>query len=327
MIDFRKIGLGYHNVILQHNKGIVKSRSQCDTSVEVGGITLESPIFLSNMEYLQRPNPAILETFNKRKWGYIYHRLGGKDDIYNFTLKINEENWHFKSISIGMSDDDRVLLADIKNDDFELDCLTIDLAFCYNEFALDFIKYVRQEFPNVYLIAGNFDSPWAAIELEKIGVNCGKIGIGTSKLCKTRQRIGVATSMISDLIKCNENTSKLHYMADGGLQTLEDGEVAVGDCWKALNFGAKMILSSALFKKVKELSDKDGKIHCYGNSTARAKGYNRHDEGTEILETASEKALEEQMDFILDSCRSFCSYAGINKISDAYQSCDYKIVI
>ena len=327
MFNNSKISLGYHNVILQHNKGIVKSRSECDTSVTVGGVKLEAGVWLSNMEYLQKPNPAILDIFNKRKWGYIYHRLGGVADIYNFVFKINKEKWHFKSISIGMSNDDWVLLNDIKSDDLKLDCITVDLAFCYNNFALEFISKVRKLFPDVYLIAGNFDSHLAAMELERIGVDCGKIGIGTSVLCKTRQRIGVATAMISDLVKCKENTSRIHFMADGGLQTLDDGEIAIGDAWKAMNFGAKFVLSSSLFKRVKELAGQTGEIHCYGNSTARAKGHDRNDEGTEMVEKTDGKTLEEQMNCILDSCKSFCSYAGINKISDAYQSCDYKIVI
>lgn len=333
MIDFTKVGLNYHNVVLQHNKGIVKSRSECDISVLVKDKKLSCPIFLSNMEMLQAPNPEVLAHFNRRKFGYTYHRLGGLNeaercnDIYSFLYNANKNNWHFKSISIGVQPEHFKLLKRIKETGLKLDCLVIDLAFVYTFENLSFVSKVREILPDVFLVAGNFTSPWAALELEKIGVDCGKFGIGTSKKCRTYQRTGIGTAIISDLASCKEKTSKLKYMVDGGLTILEDGEVCIGDCSKALNFGADFIMSASLFQRITELADDSGNIHCYGNSTAAAKKSHRHDEGAEFFIKTNGKTLDKTMDIIEDSLKSFCSYVGINKISEAYQSCDYKIVI
>ena len=74
---------------------------------------------------------------------------------------------------------------------------------------LDFVKEVRKLLPDVFLIAGNFDSPHAAMELENLGVDCGKFGIGVSQKCFTRQYTGIGT-LISDLIKCKENTKRIN---------------------------------------------------------------------------------------------------------------------
>lgn len=326
MFNLNKLGLGYENIVLKHNKGIVESRSDCDVSVNLGGITLSSPVFLSNMKFLQEKK-EILDIFNKRKWGYIYHRLNGIDDIFNFTKKINNEDWYFKSICIGVQSSDWHLLNNIKKSKLKLDCLCIDLAFIYTLSSLEFVKKVRALFPNVYLIAGNFDNWRCAVELQEIGVDCGKFGIGVSAKCKTRQRTSIGTCILSDLIQCREKTNKLEYLLDGGLVITEDGEVQIGDCWKAINFGAKFILSASLFQRITELADINGNILCYGNSTERAKNHSKYDEGTEFFVKTDGRSLEKQMDRIIDSGRSFCSYAGVRSIKDAYNVCDYNIVL
>lgn len=327
-----KIGLRYENIILQHNKGIVKSRSECDISADIGGIKLTTPVLMSNMPFLQEPNADVLEIFNKRKWGYVYHRLGRQteeercEDICEFLYRINEKNWHFKSISVGVGAEHFRLLERIKSDGLKLDCLTIDLAFIYTQNNLEFVKKVREMFPNVFLIAGNFDSPHAALELERLGVDCGKIGIGVSRKCKTAQRTGIGSALVTDLANCREQTSRIKYLADGGLSIADDGEVHIGDVSKALNFGASYVFSASLFQRITELADNNGNIHCYGNSTAAAKKSHKHDEGVEFFVKTNGNSLEKTMDLIEDSLKSFCSYAGINKISDAHKSCDYKIV-
>ena len=104
---------GFENVVLQHNFSTVKSRSEINTSVNYGGITLDTPVILSNMPSCQ--NEEVLNKFNELKWGYIYHRMGGVDDIFNFTQKINTENWNLKSISVGVQEKDIELLHKIKN--------------------------------------------------------------------------------------------------------------------------------------------------------------------------------------------------------------------
>lgn len=321
-----KLALGYENIVLRHNKGIVNSRSECDISILFGEKRLSSPVICSNMPYIQKN--SILETFNKRKWGYIYHRMGGMDDILSFVRKINDEDWYFKCISVGIKGSDKEILIEINKQGYKLDCLVIDVAFIYNLKALEFVKFARQLFPKVYLVAGNFDSPTCAIELANIGVNCGKFGIGVSKKCATRPRTAFGTSIISDLIECVEKTGKtIDYLVDGGLETLDNGDIAIGDVFKALNFGGKACLSASLFQKVTELADGNGNILCYGNSTARAKKFDRHDEGFEFLVKTNGKTLEEQMNLIEDSLKSSCSYAGIRSIEDAAGSCDYRIVL
>jgi hypothetical protein len=53
----------------------------------------------------------------------------------------------------------------------------------YNIHFEDYIKWVRKEFPDVYLIAGNFNGSECSDWLYNLGVDCGKHNIGVSELC------------------------------------------------------------------------------------------------------------------------------------------------
>lgn len=332
------IGLNYSNIILKHNMSQIESRTQVDITTTDrewsikqpdnfpdNAITLNSPVILTNMPSVQ--NEDILNIFNSRKWPYIYHRMGGSLDIYNFTQKINEENWHLKSISVGVNRTDLELLKTIKTQGLQLDWITIDVALIYNKHFEEHIRDIRKLFPDVYLIAGNGTTVETAMWLEDLGVNAFKQGIGTSNLCRTRQYTGFGTSIITDLMQCAEKTN-LDIISDGGLTILDEttGEIALGDIFKALNFGAKWIMSSSLFRWVKELESPHGIIEQYGNSTARAKGYNRNVEGTCKVYKSNGQTLQERMDQITQNLQSSCSYAGITSTSNAYRSCKWEVI-
>lgn len=312
----------FEDIVLQHNKSILKSRKDAVVSVTVGDKKLESPVILSNMPSCQ--NEIVLDTFNKKRWPYVYYRTRGTEDIYNFVEKINLESWHLKSISVGVQDADYELLKRIKERGLKLDWITIDVALIWNEHHEEYIKKVRALWPDVYLIAGNFCHVDCADWLSDLGVNCGKFNIGVSALCRTRQNTGFGT-YLSDFIDTAQ-TSDLDLIYDGGLTILDEekGEVAYGDIFKALNFGAQFVMSSSLFRWAHELSN-NGVVLQYGNSTAEAKGYSRNVEGA-VKAFKSQYDLEDQMRKIIENLQSSVSYAGLTDIKDAYESCGIKKV-
>lgn len=312
-------------VILKHGYGQLKSRAEANISVlDQNGLIFDSPIILSNMPSVQ--NIKILDIFNERRWPYIYHRLGGKEDILNFLKYATKQNYHQLSISVGVQPEDIVLLNEVQKY-FLLDWLTIDVAFIYNKNYINFIKQVREMFPNVYLIAGNFTDPQVLYWLKDLGVNAAKFSIGVSNLCRTRQYTGFGTSL-NDLIECGRISNKIgiDLINDGGLTILDEskGEVAYGDIFKVFNFGAKWQMSSSLFRWVTELANENGEIEQYGNSTARAKGHDKNVEGDIKKYLTNGINLNKTMDKIEDALKSSISYAGINDISLAYNSVKFE---
>lgn len=332
--------LNYNDIILRHNKGTLSSRTQAKISVDFGRKTLATPVILANVSYIQRGHRNdILKKLDYKKWGYIYHRLDGDMDIIDFIEECHNTSWNLISISVGVKESDRNLLKLIKERKYHIDWLTIDVAFSWTTSVLEFVRWVRQEFPNVFLIVGNLSEEMAARELAYSGVDCVKCGIGVSASCRTRQFTGFGSTTITSLqeikssldelfnarIINNEGPHPVKIMQDGGLSIIND-EVSIGDVFKALNFGADVVLSASIFGRVKELADKDENVLIYGNSTARAKGYHANVEGSEFFVKAWDRTLEQQMKLIEDSLRSSCSYAGIYDIKDAYGSCGYYLV-
>lgn len=303
----------FEDIILEHKQSKLKSRSDADIRQTYADKFLSTPICLSNMPSCQ--NKEVLEVFNKRNWPYVYHRLGGYPDIHSFVSKINLEKWNLKSISVGVSEKDKDLLKQIKRSEFKLDWITIDVALIYNIHFEEFIKWVRKEFPDVYLIAGNFSTSECSDWLYNLGVDCGKFGIGVSRMCRTRQYTGFG-STVDSFIKVSKS-SKIDLMFDGGLTILDEevGEIAYGDAFKAIVLGAKFVMSSSLFRWAHELSI-DGFNHQYGNSTARAKGEAVHEEGV-VKCFKSQYGINEQMNKIEEHLRSSVSYAGLTSIRDA----------
>lgn len=312
----------FEDIVLQHNLSVVKSRSEINTQIIQNGVTLETPVTLSNMPSCQ--NEEVLKIFNEQKWPYVYHRMFGNDDIYKFVEKINAENWNLKSISVGVQEKDLDLLRKIKDAGLKLDWITIDVALIYNIHHGDIIKTIRKMFPDVYLIAGNFSNPLTVKWLEDLGVNCAKFSIGVSALCRTAQYTSFGTTL-NDFID-TVTISNIDLMFDGGLTILDEekGEIAYGDIFKAINFGAKWVLSSSLFRWAEELAVM-GSVHQYGNSTATAKGFARHEEGA-VKSFKPQYKLLDQMTKIKDHLQSSCSYAGITNIKDAYNSCEIKLL-
>jgi hypothetical protein len=103
---------------------------------------------------------------------------------------------------------------------------------------------------------------------------------------------------------------KIDIIYDGGLTVMneERGQIAYGDIYKCLKLGAKWVMSSALFRWAHELSDR-GIVNQFGNSTARAKGHNRNEEGA-VKSFKSQYDLEDQMRIIKENLQSSISYDG-----------------
>lgn len=336
-------GYRYDQIILKHNMGQVASRSECDICVKDSkGVVQSSPIILSNMPCAQ--NGKVLKIFRSKGWAHVLHRVQNSEDLrkpayfygyrtFEYIRHCKENPVGLRSISIGVQPEDIELLKSIKTclGDDCLDWLTVDVAFIYNQKHGDFLKEVRKLFPNVYLIAGNFTTPDAVKWLYNLGVDAGKFGISTSLLCRTGAYTGFS-SCASDLLDCSETASYMTYgfdlIQDGGITVLneETGECAYGDVFKALNCGAKWVMSSALFRWCLELADERGNTLQYGNSTAQAKGHMRNVEGVVKTFKTNRMSISTQMERITENLQSSMSYAGLKNLDSAYLSCKWNVL-
>src|SRR5437868_4749071 len=128
------------------------------------------------------------------------------------------------------------------------------------------------------------------------------------------QFTGYGSSTLGSLIECVKAAKTVDIISDGGI-TIEDGTVCIGDVAKALVFGAKFVMSGALFS---QCIDSPAVVHGYfGNASEVAKG-NDHVEGKLVEVVTNGKTIKEQMKLIQQSLRSSISYSGGRNIGDLH---------
>lgn len=117
-----------------------------------------------------------------------------------------------------------------------VDIIAIDTAHGHSEGVLKMVKQIRTNFKSIQLIAGNIVTKEAALELENIGVDAVKVGIGAGSICTTRVVAGVGVPQISAVIEvANALKGKIPVISDGGIKQ-------TGDVAKAIAAGADTVM-------------------------------------------------------------------------------------
>ena len=197
--------------------------------------------------------------------------------------------------------------------------ITVDVANAYHENFVDFIKRVRDEYPDKVIIAGNVVTPEMTEELIINGADVVKIGIGPGSVCTTRTMTGVGVPQFSAILDCADAANGVdgHIMADGGC-------VYPGDIAKAFGGGAHMVMIGGMLAGHDE-SEKpvvDGNIEFYGMSSDRARevhgkrkdGY-RGNEGR-FIQLPYRGSVKNTVEDILGGVRSACTYIGAKRLKD-----------
>lgn len=291
--------LDYKDVYLVPKYSELSSRSGADTSITLGNFKFKIPVVPSNMK------TVIDESWSKwlsdNDYFYIMHRF---DEItVPFVREANEKNFKCVSISTGVNDDSLVELINIKNNNYKLDFITIDVAHGHHIKVKNRIKQIKKMFPKVFLIAGNVTTKQAVKDLESWGVDGLRVGIGPGRACTTRFQTGFHIPMFTALQKCSE-VAKTPLFADGGVNHY-------GDIAKALVGGASWIMAGSMFASCSDspAPTLNGRKIYYGSASSHNKGHKNHIEGT-LLELELADTLEERLKQITQALQSSISYAG-----------------
>lgn len=294
----------YTDIILKHNKSILPSRSEANISRTLGNFTFATPLVAANMPSLL--NEHTCKQFDAAGWFYVYPRMYDPKKVADFIQQA-QNSFNVVSISIGITDEWLQLLEATKLYKYKLDFITVDVACAYTDSILPVVKYIKDNFPETYLIVGNTANAKSIPWFESLGVDCVKLNVGVSKSCRTKEFTGFSCTPLGNLIECAEESTNVALMSDGGLTVDDDGTVWIGDIAKAIRFGADFVMSGAVFAGcVDSPSYVNG---YYGNSTAEAKGHSKHVEGATV-NIKKNKTIADMMLLVEDSLRSSVSYAG-----------------
>jgi len=248
MILDNELKLDYSDVLIRPKRSTLGSRKEVDlnrkfTFANLGGARESSydydgvPIMAANMDGVGTMEMAdeLSEHYNMFTCLVKTYSAEELIDFFNPRVDLRTE---FVAMSIGITKADKEKLAQVYNKtQRNLKYLCVDVANGYSERFVQFIKFLREHYPFLVIIAGNVVTADQTQELILNGADIVKVGIGPGSVCTTRIQTGVGYPQLSAVIECADAAHGLggHIIADGGC-------TCPGDVAKAFAAGADFVM-------------------------------------------------------------------------------------
>lgn len=128
-----------------------------------------------------------------------------------------------------------------------VDVVVVDTAHGHSQGVLDRVQWIKKNFPQIQVIAGNIATATAALALVDHGADAVKVGIGPGSICTTRIVAGVGVPQISAI----DNVAKA--LQGSGVPVIADGGIRYsGDIAKAIAAGADTVMLGGLLAGTEE---------------------------------------------------------------------------
>ncbi len=124
----------------------------------------------------------------------------------------------------------------------KVDVVVLDSAHGHSENVLKCLRMIKENYPELQVIAGNVATGEACKALIESGADCVKVGIGPGSICTTRVVSGIGVPQITAIMDCYEvaKTYGIPIIADGGIKYS-------GDMTKAIAAGASVCMMGSMF--------------------------------------------------------------------------------
>jgi len=324
-IDY-EIKLGFKDVMIRPKRSTLKSRSQVDLNRTFRFRNADCswtgiPVMAANMDTVGTFSMA--RVLGSLGLVTAVHKHYSVDQWNRFVSEMPVEVLANVMVSTGTGSEDKEKMNAILRKNPGLKYLCIDVANGYSEHFTDFVKKVRDEWPDKVITAGNVVTGEMVEELILSGADIIKVGIGPGSVCTTRVKTGVGYPQLSAVIECADAAHGLggHIISDGGCSR-------PGDVAKAFGAGADYVMLGGMFAGHEEcegdIITANGKeyMEFYGMSSSTAmKKYTggvadyRASEGKTVRISYRGK-VEETVRDILGGVRSACTYVGAARLKE-----------
>jgi GMP reductase len=299
----------FEQINLVPKKCTVDSRSECDTTVQLGNHTFKLPVIPANMECVIDENLAI--KLAQKGYFYVMHRF--ETNPVMFTLQMKSKGL-VSSISLGVNDDSYKWVDELKSTNMIPDFITIDIAHGHSIKMKKMIKYIKNHLPSSFVIAGNLSTQEGVEDLEKWGADATKIGIGPGLACTTWPTTGFGSRncQASTVYNCSL-VAKKPIIADGGIRV-------PGDIAKSVVLGATMVMIGGMMSGFKDspgnLVEIDGKKkkEFWGSASQFQSKKSNRIEGTKLLIDYKDRSILDELEYLEECLQSSISYGGGNNL-------------
>lgn len=237
------VKLDFQDVLLLPKRSVLESRSQ---------VKLERtykfkhsphaytglPVVVANMDTVGTIEMA--KALYPSKMSVALHKFYSVEELASF---FNSEESIYTFYTMGITDTDLKKFYEVNAlTDKGIKYVCIDVANGYSRRFVHFVEQVRQEFPDVVIMAGNVVTPDMVYDLLERGADIVKVGIGSGSVCTTRKITGVGYPQLSAIMECADAAH-----GAGGLICGDGGITCAGDISKAFAAGADFVMSGGLF--------------------------------------------------------------------------------
>jgi len=147
------------------------------------------------------------------------------------------------AVGVGADADQRVALLAKAG----VDVVVVDTAHGHARSVLDTVKFIKQKYPSMEVVAGNVGTAAAAKDLAKAGADAVKVGVGPGSICTTRVVSGAGMPQLTAITDCAS------ALTDSGIPIIADGGIKYsGDITKALAAGASSVMVGGLLAGTEE---------------------------------------------------------------------------
>ncbi len=219
------------------------SRSEIDLSANLTRkIKLKSPFVSSPMDTVTEAALAI--ALGKLGGIGIIHRNLTVADQASEVLKV-KKNKILVGAAIGSSPGFEARVKALAKTN--VDVILIDSAHGYTKFVIDTLKFIKQHYPNLQVIAGAVATFEGALALIKAGADGLRVGMGPGAICTTRIISGMGVPQITAILETAKAAKKfgIPIIADGGI-------IYSGDMVKGFAAGASTVMMGSFFASTHE---------------------------------------------------------------------------